>query len=206
MEKENVPVEKALRDSMFAATGQRQDINENQYAISRAEDAVKNETFLGYPEHDTVEYPETDFSSNPGTEPLTGNEDIPEISRSADTVKPLIKKDSLQAEEKQLIKETVPDDEERENRYASSELSIQGVPLDNLNACTNALDERTLKKKILNIIGDNKECYSQDVGGYLFTGTARFTSFDMKILPGAGRKLSNRCEELRNAFQCLTLK
>ena len=206
LETGNVPVENAIRDSMFADSGQRADIDESEYEISRTEDAVNRETFPEYPEDNTVEYPETDFSSNPGMESITGNEGIPAISRPAGTAKPIMKKVSHKADEKQLIKETVPDNEERENSNTSPQLSIQGVPLDDLNACTNALDERTLKKNILHIIGDKKECYDQHVGEYLFMGTARFASFDMKILPRAGRKLSNRCEELRNAFQCLTLK
>ena len=206
VENESVPVENALRDSMFTASGQREEVDENQYAISRAEDAVKKDIFPEYPDDDTVEYPETDFSSNPGMESITGNHGMPAISRPAVSAQPVIKKGSPKADEKQLIKETVPDSEERENSNTSPQLAIQGVPLDQLNACTNALDERTLKKDILHIIGDKKECYNQLVGEYLFIGTARFASFDMKILPRAGRKLSNRCEELRNAFQCLTLK
>ena len=98
------------------------------------------------------------------------------------------------------------EEEITEGNEPSSEMSIKGIPLDDLNACSNALDERMLKKKILNIVGNKIKCYSQDVGEYLFMGTTRFASFDMKILPGAGRKLSNRCEELRNAFHCLTLR
>jgi hypothetical protein len=206
VEKENVPVENVFRDSMLADSGQKEAIDETRYAISRAEDALNRETFPEYPEDDTVEYPETDFSTNPGMESKSGNEGIPAISRPAGRANPVIKKAGLKADEKQLIKETVPDKQERENSDTSPQLSIQGVPLDELNACANALDERTLKKNILHIIGDKKECYRQDVGEYMFMGTARFASFDMKILPRAGRKLSNRCEELRNAFQCLTLK
>jgi hypothetical protein len=86
----------------------------------------------------------------------------------------------------------------------SSEISIQGVPLDDLSACTNALDERKLKKKILNVVGNSKGCYNPAKGKFLFIGTARFASFDMIIMPEAGRELSDRCEELRNAFYCLT--
>jgi hypothetical protein len=86
----------------------------------------------------------------------------------------------------------------------SSEISIQGVPLDDLSACTNALDERKLKKKILNVVGNSKGCYNPASGKFLFIGTARFASFDMIIMPEAGRELSDRCEELRNAFYCLT--
>ncbi len=205
-EKENVPLENAFRDSMLADSGQREHIDESEYAISRGEDAVKKKTFPEYPDNDTVEYPETDFSTNSGMESIKGNEGIPAISRPVGRANPVIKKASLKADEKQLIKEAVPDDDTGENSNTSPQLSIQGIPLDELNACANALDERALKKNILHIIGDKKECYRKDVGEYLFMGTARFASFDMKILPRAGRKLSNRCEELRNAYQCLTLK
>jgi hypothetical protein len=204
-EKENLPVEKAFRDSMFAASGERKDIDERQYEISRAEDSIKNETISEYPGDDTV-YPETDFSSNSGIASITGNEGIPAISRPAGQTRPMMEKVSYNTKKDQLIKDAEPDEEITDGNKSSSEMSIKGVPLDNLNACSNALDERMLKKKILNIVGNKKECYSQDVGEYLFMGTVRFASFDMKILPRAGRKLSNRCEELRNAFHCLTLR
>lgn len=205
VERENVPVEKALRDSMFAAAGKREEIDESQYEISREEKALKNETLPEYPEDDTVEYPETDFSRNTEMASISENEAIPAISRPVASASSFVKKVSLNAE-KELIKETAHDDEKRENNKTLSELSIQGVPLDDLNACENALDERMLKKKILNIVGDEKGCDSQDEGEFMFIGTSRFASFDMKILPRAGRKLSNRCEELKNAVHCLTLK
>jgi hypothetical protein len=204
-EKENVPVEKAFRDSMFAASGERKDIDERQYEISRVEDSIKNETISEYPGDDTV-YPETDFSSNSGIASITGNEGMPAISRPSGQTRPMMEKVSYNTNKEQLIKDAEPDEEITDGNKSSSEMSIKGVPLDNLNACSNALDERMLKKKILNIVGNKKECYSQDVGEYLFMGTVRFASFDMKILPRAGRKLSNRCEELRNAFHCLTLR
>jgi len=89
------------------------------------------------------------------------------------------------------------------NKLSTSEFSIQGVPLHDLIACPNALDERALKKKILKIIGDNKKCNSPVHGKFLFLGTGRFTSFDMIIMPVSGRELSNRCEELENAYLCL---
>ncbi len=204
-EKENIPVEKAFRDSMFAASGERKDIDERQYEISRAEDSIKNETISEYPGDDTV-YPETDFSSNVEMASVTGNEGMPAISRPAGQTRPMMEKVSYNTKKDQLIKDVGPDEEITDGNKSSSEMSIIGVPLDDLNACSNALDERMLKKKILNIVGNKKECYSQDVGEYLFMGTVRFASFDMKILPRAGRKLSNRCEELRNAFHCLTLR
>ncbi len=89
------------------------------------------------------------------------------------------------------------------DKLLTSEISIQGVPLDDLIACTNALDEGILKKKILNIIGNKKECYSPTTGKFVFLGTGRYTSFEMIILPVSGRELSNRCDELKNALFCL---
>ncbi len=199
-----VPLEKASRDSLFSSSGQIKNIDENQYVISRSEQAVKMDTVPEHPEKRNVNYPATNFSSPSGKETATDNDGIPAISRPAVPAGPVLKQ-SIPAEKKQLLKETILDGEGREDRDASPGLSIQAVPLEDLHACSNALDERTLKKKILRIINDRKTCYSQDIGEYVFMGTARFASFDMKIFPRTGRTLSNRCEELRNALHCLTL-
>ncbi|MBI4698534.1 MAG: hypothetical protein HY758_06375 [Nitrospirae bacterium] len=83
------------------------------------------------------------------------------------------------------------------------DISIKGVPLNDLVVCTNALDEGILKKKILKVIGTRRECYSPSAGRFVFLGTDRYTSFEMLIAPASGRRLSNRCGELKNALVCL---
>jgi len=205
LEKENVTVEKVPRDSLFAASGEREEMYEKHYEISRTENAGKNDPVHEYSEENTSAYPETDFSSSPGIPSIIGNENIPAISIPAGPDMHVIKKVSRHSPTEQLITNTGSDEKQAADQQLS-DMSIKGVHLGELNACSNALDERTLKKKILNIVGNKKGCSSQDVGEYLFIGTERFASFDMKILPGPGRKLSNRCEELRNAFHCLTMK
>ncbi len=89
------------------------------------------------------------------------------------------------------------------DQLSASAFSIQGVPLNDLRACSHALDERTLKNELLKILGSSRGCYSPATGTYVFLGAGRYTSFDMMISPAAGRELSNRCEELRNALKCL---
>lgn len=86
---------------------------------------------------------------------------------------------------------------------SAADAYIRGVSLGDLTACAHALDEGNLKKKILSIIGDKKECYSERTGKYMFHGSGRYTSFEMIIVPVAGRILSSRCDELRNALSCL---
>lgn len=86
---------------------------------------------------------------------------------------------------------------------STTDISIKGVPLNDLIACSNALDEGLLKNKILNAIGQRRECFNPSSGRFLFQGTDRYTSFEMIIMPSPGRKLSNRCGELKNALVCL---
>jgi hypothetical protein len=85
-----------------------------------------------------------------------------------------------------------------------SEVPIAGLSLDDLMACTNARDERALKKNILNIIGSKHKCSSPESGTFVFLGTDRFTSFDMLVFPAPQRHPENRCEELKNAYFCLS--
>jgi len=82
-------------------------------------------------------------------------------------------------------------------------IHIEGVPLASLEACPNSLDEIEHKKEILKIIGTRKRCRNYS-GEYVFYKTNTLTSFRMTVKPAGGRRLKNRCDELHNAYQCIT--
>jgi hypothetical protein len=78
----------------------------------------------------------------------------------------------------------------------------RGVSLQSLEICASpALQEEGIKS-ILRIIGSRQSC-SNEKGEFHFKGTNRISSFNLILFPSPGRKPSNRCEELENAFNCL---
>jgi hypothetical protein len=200
---DNVPIDKGYREPTFAA---KEDVQSKEYMIARKNRPVPTET--------ASKSPKSRDYGNPGIH-VKGNVEFDSLNQkggSKTIEKPGLAGDSHERrmrnkeQEKQIITGAALKGEKEysdKNTLSTSEISIQGVPLDDLIACTNALDERMLKKKILKIVGDKRGCYSPNTGKYIFLGTGRFTSFDMIILPASGRELSHRCEELKNAFFCL---
>lgn len=78
----------------------------------------------------------------------------------------------------------------------------RGVALQNLEICSGPLLEEEGIKAILRVIGSRQSCSDQK-GEFQFKGTKRISSFNLVVFPSPGRKPSNRCEELENAFKCL---
>ncbi len=206
VEADNVPLENATRDSIYEEE-EREIVDGSQYAIARSHEPVTDESENDLSEEDVVEYPGTDFTGDNGLSQMAGDADVPSIERRVSAASPQRRKISDDLEKEQFMENTeIADEKNVKEEINTSQLMIKGIPLDELHVCSNALDERTLKKKILNVIGDNMGCYRKGVGEFMFMGTSRFASFDMKILPHAGRKLSNRCEELKHALNCLTFE
>ncbi len=78
----------------------------------------------------------------------------------------------------------------------------RGVALQNLEICSSPLLEEEDIKAILRVVGSRQSCSDQK-GEFQFKGTKRISSFNLVVFPSPGRKPSNRCEELENAFKCL---
>jgi hypothetical protein len=202
-ENSNLPLEKAHRDSLYEEE-ETESVDESQYAIARPQVPVMNEAVRDLPDEDPVDYPGTDFTNESSSSEITGDDGAPAIERPAVQGMPEKREMMQDRQKEELLKNTDLADENKNDNINDPDLMITGVPLDELNACTDALDERMLKKKILNVIGKNMGCYRKGLGEFLFMGTSRFASFDMKVRPQGGRKLANRCEELKNAYYCLT--
>jgi len=82
---------------------------------------------------------------------------------------------------------------------------IRGISLMSLDICSSPQEEEDDIKAVLNVIGLKKSCTSEK-GEFQFTGTQRISSFNLIIFPAKGRKPSNRCEELKYAYKCLTTR
>jgi hypothetical protein len=78
----------------------------------------------------------------------------------------------------------------------------RGVSLQSLEICASQTLQEEGIKSILRIIGSRQSC-SNEKGEFHFKGTNRISSFNLILFPSPGRKPSNRCEELENAFKCL---
>lgn len=75
---------------------------------------------------------------------------------------------------------------------------VQGVSFQSLDVCPTVREEEEKIRRLLSMVGTSSSC-----GEFRFTGTDRISSFNMLIDAPKGRRLSNRCEELDNAFNCL---
>ena len=79
---------------------------------------------------------------------------------------------------------------------------VRGISLMSLEICSSPQAEEDAIKAVLSVIGSRRECVSEK-GEFDFKGTKRISSFNLIIIPAKGRKPTNRCEELENAYKCL---
>ena len=80
--------------------------------------------------------------------------------------------------------------------------SLSGVPLGSLAACLSDREEDSLKQKLVASVGRRRECRSP-AGSYRFVETKNLNAFLMWIDRAPGRRLEDRCGELRRALHCL---
>lgn len=78
----------------------------------------------------------------------------------------------------------------------------RGVSLMNLEICASTQELEDAIKAVLGVVGSRQSC-TDEKGEFQFRGTKRISSFNLIIYPGNGRKPSNQCEELKNAYRCL---
>jgi hypothetical protein len=78
----------------------------------------------------------------------------------------------------------------------------RGVSLQSLEICSSPQLQEEAIMAILRVVGSRKSC-TDGKGEFQFKGTQRISSFNLVIFPAPGRKPSNRCEELENAYKCL---
>jgi hypothetical protein len=78
----------------------------------------------------------------------------------------------------------------------------RSVSLQSLEICSSQQDQEDGIKSILRIVGSRTSCRNEK-GEFQFKGTNRISSFNLILIPSPGRKPSNRCEELENAYNCL---
>jgi hypothetical protein len=89
-----------------------------------------------------------------------------------------------------------------EGEGASSVGLVRGVTLMSLEICSSPKKQEDDIKAILSVVGSRPSC-ADEKGEFQFKGTQRISSFNLMIYPSKGRKPSNRCEELENAYKCL---
>ena len=82
---------------------------------------------------------------------------------------------------------------------------VQGVPLAALAACKRDRDEDELKQRVIAAAGRTDVCRS-DVGHYELVETRNLNAFLMWIEHAPGRRIGDRCDELRLALRCLAQK
>ena len=78
----------------------------------------------------------------------------------------------------------------------------RGVSLQSLEICSSPQLQEEGIMAILRVVGSRQSC-TDGKGEFQFKGTQRISSFNLMIFPTPGRKPSNRCEELENAYKCL---
>jgi hypothetical protein len=78
----------------------------------------------------------------------------------------------------------------------------RGVSLQSLEICSSPQLQEEGIRAILRVVGSRLSC-TDEKGEFQFKGTKRISSFNLLIFPSPGRKPSNRCEELENAYKCL---
>ncbi|MEM9176667.1 MAG: hypothetical protein AAGC67_15695 [Myxococcota bacterium] len=79
---------------------------------------------------------------------------------------------------------------------------MAGVPLGSLAACVSDREEDRLKQAVVAAVKTQEECVSRK-GTYRFVETKNLNAFLMWIDRGPGGAAGDRCDELRNALECL---
>jgi hypothetical protein len=79
---------------------------------------------------------------------------------------------------------------------------LAGVPLADLAVCLSDREEDRLKQAVVAAVTTQKECVSR-AGTYRFVETKNLNAFLMRIDRVSGRSVGDRCDELRNALECL---
>ncbi|HEX9080115.1 MAG TPA: hypothetical protein VF795_11030 [Desulfuromonadaceae bacterium] len=79
---------------------------------------------------------------------------------------------------------------------------VRGISLASLDICASPGEEENHITAVLSVIGTRRSC-TDGTGEFQFRGTRRISSFNLIIFPANGRRASNRCEELENAYNCL---
>lgn len=79
---------------------------------------------------------------------------------------------------------------------------VRGVSLMSLEICASPREEEDAIKAVLGVVAARQSC-TDGKGTFQFRGTRRISSFNLMIFPANGRRPSNRCEELENAYRCL---
>jgi hypothetical protein len=78
----------------------------------------------------------------------------------------------------------------------------RGISLNVLDNCASTQEQDDAIKAVLGVVGSRQSC-TDEKGEFQFMATKRISSFNLIIYPGNGRKPSNQCEELKNAYRCL---
>jgi hypothetical protein len=78
----------------------------------------------------------------------------------------------------------------------------RSVSLQSLEICSSPQLQEDDTKALLRVVGSRLSCRDEK-GEFQFKGTKRISSFNLILIPSPGRKPSNRCEELENAYNCL---
>jgi hypothetical protein len=79
---------------------------------------------------------------------------------------------------------------------------VRGLSLMSLEICSSPQKQEEAIKAVLSVVGSRQSCIDGK-GEFQFKGTQRISSFNLMIFPSKGRRPSNRCEELDNAYKCL---
>ncbi len=83
-----------------------------------------------------------------------------------------------------------------------SSMDMSRISLMSLDVCASSQLQEDAIKAVLGVVGARESCTDQK-GIFYFMGTTRISSFNLMITPAKGRKPTNRCEELENAYRCL---
>lgn len=79
---------------------------------------------------------------------------------------------------------------------------VRGLSLMSLEICSSPQKQEEAIRAVMSVVGSRHSC-SDEKGEFQFKGTQRISSFNLMIYPSKGRRPSNRCEELDNAYTCL---
>ena len=133
-----------------------------------------------------------------GVEPGAGGPDVsPRLARSA---RPLAPSGTTDGHALRVTRErSVPSGT---GESGSAAPVVHGVSLASLDICPNDREEEAAVRKVLGVVKSRQSC-ADSMGEFRFIGTQRISSFNLMIYPANGRRPSNRCEELENAYKCL---
>jgi hypothetical protein len=79
---------------------------------------------------------------------------------------------------------------------------VRGISFMSLEICSSLQEEEDGIKAVLSVVGSRQSC-TNEKGEFQFIATQRISSFNLIIFPAKGRRPTNRCEELKNAYRCL---